>query len=416
VPIGAVWLYLVLGSPHLPGQPLAERMAAGHAGRNIEVAAEDSDKSAAEKAALAAMAALVTKVEAHLAANPDDGRGWEVIAPVYMRLQRFDDAVKANRNVIRTLGVSGERLANLGESMTAAADGNVTPEAKAELVRALQMEPENVGARFYLGLAAKQAGERDAAARIWQEMIAGAPADAEWLPFVKRALAMIDGTPAGAQAQAEPQVLEPPEELPPGQREMGRGMVERLAEKLRANGADVEGWLRLVRSYMVMADRDEARAAVREARGALAADAEKLVRLESGVKQLGLDGVPPGATAPPQPAAVALPALAPLPPPPAPARPGATQQAANADPHAAAGDADVAQDKQIRGMVDRLASRLRENGADVEGWVRLVRSYVVLGDRDKARAAASDAKRALSSEPDKLRQIDGLLKELGLEG
>ncbi|MDI1342747.1 MAG: c-type cytochrome biogenesis protein CcmI, partial [Pseudolabrys sp.] len=41
---------------------------------------------------------------------------------------------------------------------------------------------------------------------------------------------------------------------------------------------------------------------------------------------------------------------------------------------------------------------------------------MVLGERDKAAAAATDAKRALASDPDKLRQIDDLIKSMGLEG
>ena len=45
-----------------------------------------------------------------------------------------------------------------------------------------------------------------------------------------------------------------------------------------------------------------------------------------------------------------------------------------------------------------------------------MRAYMVLGDRDKARAAADDARRALAGEPDKLRQLDELVKGLGLEG
>ena len=70
----------------------------------------------------------------------------------------------------------------------------------------------------------------------------------------------------------------------------------------------------------------------------------------------------------------------------------------------------------IRGMVERLAERLHRDGSDLEGWLRLVRSYMVLGERDKARAAAGDARRALASDPDKLRRIDELVKGLGLEG
>jgi len=64
-----------------------------------------------------------------------------------------------------------------------------------------------------------------------------------------------------------------------------------------------------------------------------------------------------------------------------------------------------------------LADRLHHDGAaDLEGWLRLVRSYMVLGERDKARAAAVDARRALVSDPDKLRRINELVKGLGIEG
>ncbi len=70
----------------------------------------------------------------------------------------------------------------------------------------------------------------------------------------------------------------------------------------------------------------------------------------------------------------------------------------------------------IRGMVDRLATKLHSDGSDVEGWLRLVRAYMVLGDRDKAKDAASDARRALANDPDKLKRVDEFVKGLGLEG
>ena len=72
--------------------------------------------------------------------------------------------------------------------------------------------------------------------------------------------------------------------------------------------------------------------------------------------------------------------------------------------------------EMIRGMVQRLADRLHADGSDVEGWLRLVRSYAVLGDRDKAKDAAADAERALSDHPEEVKRIDGLVKELGLAG
>ena len=71
---------------------------------------------------------------------------------------------------------------------------------------------------------------------------------------------------------------------------MVRGMVERLANRLKQNGDDVDGWLRLVRAYLVMGERDKAIGALGEARGAVANDTERLRQLNEGLKNLGLDG------------------------------------------------------------------------------------------------------------------------------
>jgi len=70
----------------------------------------------------------------------------------------------------------------------------------------------------------------------------------------------------------------------------------------------------------------------------------------------------------------------------------------------------------IRGMVARFADRHRENGNDVEGWQRLLRAYMLLDGRDKAYAAAANAKRALAKNPDKLCRIEDMINNLGLEG
>jgi cytochrome c-type biogenesis protein CcmH len=69
----------------------------------------------------------------------------------------------------------------------------------------------------------------------------------------------------------------------------------------------------------------------------------------------------------------------------------------------------------VHTMVARLADRLKQNGDDVEGWQRLLRAYVVLNERDKAQAAAGDARKALASDPEKLRRIEDVIKSLGLE-
>ncbi|HEY7247932.1 MAG TPA: c-type cytochrome biogenesis protein CcmI [Xanthobacteraceae bacterium] len=270
---GAAGLYLVLGSPGLPGQPLAERLAKAHG-------AADS------------IEALFKRVEEHLAQHPEDGRGWELIAPVYMRLGRYADAVKARANALRLLGPTAQRQADLGEAMVAAGNGVVTVQAKEAFDAATGLDPSNVSARFYEGLAAEQDGGREEAARIWRALLADAPEGAQWTGFVREALARLESSGAEqAPAASAPAPSSPSASAAPqSQDQMIRGMVERLAARLQQDGSDPDGWVRLVRSYMVLGERDKARAALADARRALQSDPDKLRRFEEGAKSLGIDG------------------------------------------------------------------------------------------------------------------------------
>jgi cytochrome c-type biogenesis protein CcmH len=261
-PIGALALYLAVGSPAVPGQPLASRVAAERQ----------------------SIAQLVAQVEAHLAKNPDEGRGWEVIAPIYLRMGRFDDAVKARRLALKLNGETADRYASLGEALTAAANGVVTADALAAFKAAMARDKQHVIARFFLGVAAEQDGRANEAAAMWRALLDEAPANAPWAELVRAELKRLTGGPTEEQIAAAG-------DLPPEQRmAMIKGMVERLAERLNKDGTDVEGWLRLVRSYMILGERERALAAAGDARRALAAEPDKLRRIDELVKGLGLGG------------------------------------------------------------------------------------------------------------------------------
>ncbi len=270
VSFGAAAVYLSLGSPSLPGEPLAARSP----NQSID--------------------ALIAQVETHLARNPADGRGWEVIAPIYLRLGRIDDAVKARRNALAFNGETSERQSGLGEALAAAGDGKLTPEARKAFARAVELDAGNIKARYFLGVAEEQDGRPAAAAEIWRTMLAGAPADAPWAEFIRREVARVGGSSPGSSSgspgPSEDDVAAASDLTPEQRVTMIRGMVARLAERLNRDGSDLEGWLRLVRSYMVLGDRDKALAAVGEARRALAGEPDKLRRIDDLVKGLGLEG------------------------------------------------------------------------------------------------------------------------------
>src|SRR5262249_61418978 len=149
------------------------------------------------------LATLMGQVETHLARNPGDGRGWEVLAPVYMRLGRFDEAVTARRNALRLLGSTTAREADVGEALTAQANGIVTADAKVAFERALALDGDNVRARFFVGLAAEQDGRRSDAAGIWRDIIAKSPPGAPWIEFVQRSLARLDDVPSASGGKGD---------------------------------------------------------------------------------------------------------------------------------------------------------------------------------------------------------------------
>jgi cytochrome c-type biogenesis protein CcmH len=268
LPIISLALYLPLGSPRLGDFPLAQRIRAPDGTQSLDN--------------------LVAQVEAHLEKNPTDGRGWNVLAPVLARLGRYEEAVRAYRNSITYNGDSADRRADLGEVLAGASGGVVTSEARAEFERAIAMKADEPKANYFLGLAAEQDGRTAEAASIWRSILAKAAPDAPWRPLVQAALARVGGSSVPAPSDDAMAAAKDMNEADRGT--MIRGMVDRLASRLKQNGDDVEGWLRLVRAYMVMGDRDRAKSALTDARQAVANDAERLRQLNEGLKNLGLDG------------------------------------------------------------------------------------------------------------------------------
>jgi cytochrome c-type biogenesis protein CcmH len=263
--------YLVLGSPNVPGQPAFARVKAAPGDQSID--------------------ALVGQVEAHLAKSPNDGTGWEVIAPVYLRLGRFDDAVTARRKALTLNGETATRDADLGEALVAAANGVVTDEAKHVFETAVKRDPHEAKARYFLGLADEQDGNRTGAAARWRAMLEEAPAGAPWAGFVRSALGRVSGKPVPETAGPSDADIAATANMSDEQRvEMIRGMVGRLSDRLHAQGSDVEGWLRLVRAYAVLGDRDKAKDAAANARHALADHPDDVKRVDELVKGLGLEG------------------------------------------------------------------------------------------------------------------------------
>jgi cytochrome c-type biogenesis protein CcmH len=286
LPLLALGLYLVYGSPRLPDQPLAARLQDPASDRNLD--------------------ALVARVEARLREHPDEGEGWEVIAPVYMSWQRYGDAADAYEQAIRLLGESAKRLAGRGQALVLANNGVITEEARRALERALDLDHTLLEPRILLAIAKEQDGRFADAIADWRTLLADAKSEAPWREMVEKRIAADEAQLAGKPvAEAEPPAAAQTEtkgqagpsaadvaaaqEMSPAQRQaMIENMVQNLAARLEQNGGDLPDWLKLVRAYSVLGRKDDAAKALERAKSQFSGDTQALHQLDALAAELGL--------------------------------------------------------------------------------------------------------------------------------
>jgi cytochrome c-type biogenesis protein CcmH len=266
LPLFSLGLYLHYGSPRLPDQPLMAR---------LQDPANDQN-----------LAALVAKVEARLREHPEEGQGWDVIAPVYLAWRRYAEAADAYAQAIRLLGASAKRLSGRGQALVLANDGVVTEEARRALEQALALDKTLTEPRILLAIAKEQDGKFADAIADWRALLAAAGADAPWRPMVEARIEAAEARLAGKPGAPD---FAAAEGMDPAERQaMIETMVQRLADRLARDAGDLPGWLQLVRAYSVLDRKDEALKALARAKSQFSGDAQALQQLDRLASELGL--------------------------------------------------------------------------------------------------------------------------------
>jgi cytochrome c-type biogenesis protein CcmH len=156
----------------------------------------------------------------------------------------------------------------------------VTPAAEAAFRQVLQADPTNGLARYYLAIAAMQAGEPRKAIDGLQALLAELPADSPLrgqlgqkvaeaaraagiaVPELAKGASSGPASSAGGPAQAggpDAKAVADAANMTDEQRQaMVRGMVASLAAKQAAEPSNLDGWLRLGRAYAVLHEPDKA--------------------------------------------------------------------------------------------------------------------------------------------------------------
>lgn len=283
LPVVSLMLYLDYGRPDMPAQPLSERLA------------EANTKSTPND--------LIAKVEQRLREHPEDGRGWDVIAPVYYAMGRYADAADAYQKAIRLVGEDPKRLQGFANARIRMENGIVPDDARKALQRILVLDPNAIEPKIWLALAKEQDGHLSEAATDYKDLITKAPADAPWRPVLLERLAKLDPQSAAAFANDKSAANAPaassgmpsgPEAgavmnmKPEDRQAFIAQMVDNLAARLKTDGSDANGWVKLIRAYQVLGRHDDAVKALNDARASLKGNQGGLAQVENLARQLGL--------------------------------------------------------------------------------------------------------------------------------
>ena len=255
-PTLALGVYLTLGSPGLSDKPFAARMKGWLGSNPAELAPPE-------------LAAVLKKLTAE---RPNDPEGFRYLALAEGASQNPQEAVRALRHAVKLAPQRADLWEMLGEALVVEADGKLTDDAKAAFQETLKRDPKAVVSRFHLARARIEAGDKTGGLAAWRAIMAELPADDPRRAALAQAIAEQEG-----RATPTPPVAG-------GQMDMIRGMVEGLAQRLKASPDDPDGWVRLVHAYAVLGDAAKRDAALKDARIRYAAKPAVLQQLDAAAR------------------------------------------------------------------------------------------------------------------------------------
>jgi cytochrome c-type biogenesis protein CcmH len=259
LPLAAFGLYLHLGNPTLPGEPAD--------GRAVQAVAVPPALKALQDATIKA---------------PTDAGAWRALGEGLMALQRPQDAAGAFAKAIGLGDKDPALQSRYGSALVLADDGKVEAKAKSAFTAALAADPTEPVSRFFLALAKEQGGDPETALTEWLALERDLPPDASWrgdltanidrlarklgkdpaaLPGRTSAAAANDGGGVTMPAPSDSDMQAAARMSAADRQKFIESMVAKLAGKLKSGGGDIEDWIRLARSYMVLGHFAEAQAA-----------------------------------------------------------------------------------------------------------------------------------------------------------
>ncbi len=252
-------------------------------------------KTAPQAASIPSAGSVDDKIAAlasRLNREPGDAEGWRMLGWAYFNTGRYDDAADALSKAVNLAPGDANYLSSYGEALVQRDKGRVSPEALRSFEAALASDPSDHRARFYIALAQEQAGNLQQALDRWLALLADAPADAPWLMDVRAHVTDLGERTGRDVTRQLASGAAPAADSPPAaggdQQAMIAGMVQGLADRLEANPHDLEGWMRLIRSRMVLDQKELASEALDKALTEFKDDSVASLHLSDFARELGV--------------------------------------------------------------------------------------------------------------------------------
>ena len=264
---------------------------------------------AAALIAIASAAVALSRAAGGGSGNADVpvAKDWRMVGWAYLENGDAEQSAAAYRKAAELEPANPENWSSLGEALQVASR-TVVPEAEQAFGKALKLNPADPRARYFLAVQKDLKGDHKGAIEDWLAFLKDTPLGAPWEADLRRNIEQtaakhrIDiagrmpapGATGGSAATSgipgpTPEQMAAASSIPPGQQDqMVRGMVDGLAERLKRNPKDAEGWIRLMRSRMVLGETDAAAAALRSGLQAFGGDAATQGRLRSAAAELGV--------------------------------------------------------------------------------------------------------------------------------
>ena len=251
---------------------------------------------------------MIGRLVARLKSQPEDAEGWRMLGWSYFHLGQASKAIEAYARAVSLRPQSSEFKSAYGEALVAEDGGSVTPRAIEAFQGALAIDAQNAKAMYFLALAKAQAGNKQEALKEYLALQGDLQGDVQEEPWVAQLREQtenlarelkVDLPPRASQAaradvlpdrqRPTPEEIASIQALPADQQKMViREMVEGLARRLRERPIDEEGWVRLIRSRVVLGEQQTAREDLARALAAFSGDASAVARIAAAAKELGV--------------------------------------------------------------------------------------------------------------------------------